>query len=280
MRLSYDVKGINAERGASFFRFLRCRSPDFEPSVSSAEATRLVIILNIIQSTQALLSLIEEDTASIASDADPSTTRPPLSPGSRDPLAPLTPSESNYRARLRLAPLLGLEGQLREALGVIASGPSALSISAHAVGWGQNDAVQSPEWQESKPLSTVEEISVNSRAPPSVGGRRNIRSRNASPSREPIFAPGFAEKRGVFGFGNGKESRRAKAQGSARGSGATMGEDGSFLAGNDDPVHLLAALKDEISGVWKEAISRGLVAGEGPLKGRSYGGFDMPESAR
>lgn len=181
---------------------------------------------------------------------------------------------------MRLAPLLALEGKLRETLGVIASGPSAPSVSAHAVEWGQNDSVQSPDWIESSMSRKLDGLWINSRALPPTAPRRNIRSRGASPSSEPIFAPGFAERCGVFGFGSGKESRRAKAQGSARESGATVGDDGAFLAGKDDPIHLLAALKDEISGAWKEAVSRGLVAGEGPLKHRSSAGFEMTESAR
>ncbi|KAK4700379.1 hypothetical protein P7C70_g5868, partial [Phenoliferia sp. Uapishka_3] len=274
MRMQYDTKGLDAER----------------------EAHRLVILLNVIQTVRTLLSLLDSDTAAQCAtppSSDPDNLFRPLSAGGREgghPLSsgPRNQAEANYRRRVRLAPLLGLEAQLRESLGVIASGPSAPSLLAHSV---TGDGIKKLGWRDAAPTLN------NGNAPTSAyanGGsgpvdgdsvisaegaimvngasqrRHQVRSRAGSPGgqeSEPIFAPGFAEKIGAFAFGSGKESRRARAQGTKTES--TTSPDGQFLAGPDDPIHLLAALKEEILALWQETIDRGLIAGEGTRGNKS-----------
>lgn len=290
MRLQYDSKGLNAERDAS----------------------RLVILLSIVQSTRALLSLLEGDTAASTALAS-STTAPnpfrPMSPGGQDPETlkggPRNEQEANYRRRIRLAPLLGLETQLRDTLGVIASGPSAPSLTAHAIDRSDNN-VSKLGWRDSVPLEISSFSSADSRNSLQIDDRDNtssadvrkvekdrrylVRLRAASPNgveREPIFAPNFAEKLGTVAFGHGKESRRARAQATtttptpAKTNGQTVNPDGTlaFVAPPEDPIHLLAALKDEVLSLWNEAVTRGLVAGEGH-KEKELGGFEMNESGR
>ncbi|KAL8286236.1 hypothetical protein RQP46_004724 [Phenoliferia psychrophenolica] len=293
MRMQYDAKGLDAER----------------------EAHRLVILLNVIQTSRTLLSLLDNDTASAPASSLPPSPEPenlfrPLSAGGRTeanhPLAlagPRNEQESNYRRRVRLAPLLGLEAQLRDSLGVVAAGPSAPSLSAHALDRTATEGTQKLGWRDASPVSNGEGASKpygssdedgpggipgsphsDSTGPRPVNGtaarRIQVRSRAGSPNgteSEPMFTPGFAEKLGSIAFGSGKESRRARAQGTKPESHTTP--DGQFLAGPEDPIHLLAALKDEVQALWQEAVDRGLIAGEGP-KQNKLGGFEVSDSAR
>ncbi|KAM0755817.1 P-loop containing nucleoside triphosphate hydrolase protein [Meredithblackwellia eburnea MCA 4105] len=313
-RLMYDLKGLDAER----------------------EANRLVILLNIVHTARTLLSILEGDTAASGQSSGldssssfspaPTLSERPLSPSGREiPAfgAPRNEQEANYRRRIRLAPLLGLESQLRESLGVIATGPSAGSLSAHAQDRTlAGEGVQKLDWRDAAPVNGVNDNhyrsnSIDPASPTSNGipnglvagvngsaqgedvvmqngtsaesgssspttARRNqVRSRAASPAgvvdNEPLFHPGFAEKLGSIAFGQGKEGRRARAQGTKPTSGTST--DGQFLAGPDDPIHLLAALREEVEDLWKEAVDRGLIAGEGP-KSNSPGGLELSESAR
>lgn len=291
MRMQYDTKGLDAER----------------------EAHRLVILLNVIQTSRTLLSLLDNDTASSPSptplSSEPDSLFRPLSAGGRTetnhPLllaGPRNEQESNYRRRVRLAPLLGLEAQLRESLGVVASGPSAASLSAHALDRSVNgEGVQKLGWRDASPLTNGggspssfapdEDTHMGSPngqdrdegarlAAGSSSRRHQVRSRAASPAggeSEPLFSPNFAQTLGSFAFGSGKESRRARAQGTKPGTNTSV--DGQFLAGPEDPIHLLAALKDEVTALWTETVDRGLIAGEGPKEG-TPGGFEITESAR
>ncbi|KAI5478457.1 hypothetical protein MNV49_005098 [Pseudohyphozyma bogoriensis] len=296
LRLAYDQHGLDSER----------------------EACRLVILLNILQSVRTLLALLEDDAASPSPTAtlpspDSSAPNPfrPLSPTGRADTtltAPRNAQEAAYRRRIRLAPLLGLESQLRDSLGCIAS---TGSMAAHANG-NSNEGVQKLGWRDTTPLSEVnnlsyENMSMRSRessgksengsslrseqragsAPSSPGRRHRARPTSGEGlEREPIFAPGFAGKIGLanIAFGSGKEGRRARAQGGANGAGGAAGKsgmnpDGSYTASPDDPIHLLAALREEVEGVWEEAVGRGLIAGEGERE-NERGGFDLSESAR
>jgi hypothetical protein len=237
------------------------------------EATRFVILLSVCQSVRSLLSLLEEDPDELSSnplDRNDSPFRP-TSPGGREPRSQ---EEAVSRRRLRLAPFLGLEGPLREALGVIATGPSAASFTAHANDSGSNDKIG---WRD--PATTTGDVTPESRG-------RQARFRAASPNgrdREPMFAPHRLAKKmeALAVLGSGKELRRAKAQGNGRptASDSNWTEGGTFLAGKDDPIHIVAALKTEIQGVWAEAVARGLIAGEGPMQGKE-GGYDLAESSR
>lgn len=234
------------------------------------------MLLNVIHSVRTLLSLLEGDTTLPVPgnpSSEPDNPFRPLSPGGREPNQP-SEQESTYRRRIRLAPLLGLEAQLRESLGVVATGPTAPSLAAHALDRTDNDALG---WRDAAQTAQPASSTAGKR---SAERRREVRSRAASPvivESEPLFAPGFADKLGAIAFGVGKESRRARAQGTSMAP--LPPADGAFLAGPDDPIYLLAALQDEVRALWKEAVDRGLVAGEGP-RANVAGGFELPDSAK
>lgn len=235
---------------------------------------RLVILLSITRTLQVLLSLLENN-----ADQTPD---------------PNQSKQSAYTHRLRLSPLLGLEADLRTALGGLAAGPTAPSLVAHAAELANNtDGIQTLSWRD--PLVGQEQDSSRSSIDLDGEGHdgssandrlQQLRSRNNSPTtvdREPLFAPRFAEKIGSFAFGSGKDARRAKAQGGE--NGATNGQsngvdqDGVYHAGKDDPVHLLAALKDDVTALWQDTVKAGLIMGEGPRQ-TTQGGFEMTESAK
>jgi len=239
---------------------------------------RLVILLSITRTLEVLLGLLEND-----ADQTPDPTKS---------------KESAYRHRLRLSPLLGLESDLRTALGGLAAGPTAPSLVAHAAELAANkDGIQQLSWRDPK-ASQEQDLTRSSidldggQAEPGSANDRlqQLRSRNNSPTtvdREPLFAPRFAEKVGSFAFGNGKDARRVKAQageggataGNGHGNGDGVDHNGVYHAGKDDPVHLLAALKDEVIALWKDTVKAGLIMGEG-LRQTTAGGFEMTESAK
>ncbi len=250
LRLTYDKAGLDAER----------------------EAMRLVILLSITRTLDVLLGLLENDADQTK---DPSHSK-----------------ESAYRHRLRLSPLLGLESDLRTALGGLAAGPTAPSLVAHAAELAANkDGIQTLRWRdpvvgkEDDPSRSSIDLDAPNPDGPSANDRlQQLRSRNNSPTtvdREPLFAPRFAEKIGSFAFGNGKDARRAKAQGGEGGAtnGNALDGNGVYHAGKDDPVHLLAALKDEVMALWQDTVKAGLIMGEGPRQ-TTQGGFEMTESAK
>lgn len=233
---------------------------------------RLVILLSVTRTLEVLLGLLENN----ADQTDD----------------PAQAKESAYRHRLRLSPLLGLETDLRTALGGLAAGPTAPSLVAHAAELANNkDGIQTLSWRDPAPSQDEQDpsrssIDLGSEAEgPSANDRlQQLRSRNNSPTtvdREPLFAPQFAEKIGSFAFGNGKDARRAKAQAGEGGATNGNGVDGNgvYQAGKDDPVHLLAALKDEVTALWQDTVKAGLIMGEGPRQ-TTQGGFEMTESAK
>lgn len=165
-------------------------------------------------------------------------------------------------------------------LGAVSTGPSANSFAQAAVlpVDGQLEYRDGEAEQAARPAS------------PEVRRRDQVRSRAGSPvgaeHDEPMLPQGFKERLGTLAFGNGKESRRAKAQQNGHGSSRNSiidtsmnwTDDGKFLANSEDPIHLVAALRGEVQDLWQEAVSRGLIAGEGPLQGR-LGGWEPSESA-
>lgn len=259
-------------------------------------AYRLVILLNIVQTTRALLSMLEEDVSSnlangsnLSTQSVSSQSDRPLSPSGRE-VGPRNDTEETYRRRVRLAPLLGLESQLREAIGAVTSAGSSLSAHASDAS-GSNEGVFKLGWRDvapvdqdhydttrrNRPLSADSESSVV-RGEHSRNHQREVRGRTGSlvGQRDPILAPNFAEHIGSLALGNGKKTR---AQGSMKASTPILQPDGSFMATSDDPIHLFAALKTELQALWKESVSRGLIAGEGP-KVEALGGYELSESAR
>ncbi|SCV68588.1 BQ2448_709 [Microbotryum intermedium] len=206
------------------------------------ECLRLVIILSLVTSVKTLLDVLDRQDANDDTPLfDARTTRPP----SREPK---TPRELAARRHLRLAPFLALEHQLREALCIAETGRGAESIAAHAA--APSLAQLNADYQNKSPVDEVAlTLEIEQR-----------RARNSSPPSDPIVPPGrLAQLVSTVGFGTGKNSRRANAQSASLSSNWTP--DGKFLANKDDPIHLVAALKNEIVNLWKEAQARGLVIG-------------------
>ncbi|SCZ90608.1 BZ3500_MvSof-1268-A1-R1_Chr1-3g02097 [Microbotryum saponariae] len=220
LRLQYDVKGLDAER----------------------ECLRLVILLSLVTSVKTLLDVLDRQDANDDTPLfDARTTQPPLR-------EPKTPRELAARRRLRLAPFLALEHQLREALDLANTGTGAESIAAHAA--APLSAQLHNDYQDK---SLVDEVALT----------LNIEHRgaqNSPPPSDPIVPPGrLAQLVSTVGFGTSKDSRRAKAQSATQSPNWTS--DGKFFANKDDPIHLVAALKNSIVKLWKEAQARGLVVG-------------------
>lgn len=165
-------------------------------------------------------------------------------------------------------------------LGAVTSGPSANSFAQQAI-LPVEGQLEYRDGEGSGPRSSS----------PELRRRDQVRSRAGSPATsehdEPMLPQGFRERIGHLAFGNGKESRRAKAQQNGNGSmrnsivdtSLNWTEDGKFVAHAEDPIHLVAALRTEIESLWSEAVNQGLVAGEGPLQGR-LGGWEPSDSSR
>lgn len=232
-----------------------------------------MILLNICSTVRTLLNLLEENVSADSAEARP------LSPGGQ----PRSPQEALAVRRLRLAPLLGLEAPIREMLGAVNTGPSANSFAQQAV------LPVDGQLEYGDPISR-EEVTAGTRSTsPDTRRKAQNGSRAGSPAPsdadEPILPQGYRQRIGQLAFGNGKESRRAKAQQGENGHHSVVetsknwAADGTFVAHKDDPIHLVEALRPEVESLWDETVQRGLISGEGPLQGK-LGGWEPSESAR
>lgn len=194
---------------------------------------RLIILLAIVQSCRKLVELLERTWDDIPSPSGETGRSSSPSPSFATTTTHVS-KNANLRRRLLLGPVLSLETKLMEACGLM------------------------EEVKEQRDPADLVNYS-------SAYRRRGLAA--SFPPPDLIFKPGSLGRKGVVVVGSSRGSRRAQAQGKFSVSTAgLLRAKAAFCAGPEDPVHLISALKDEILGLWDEAITHALIPGEGPRK--------------
>ncbi|KAH8926064.1 G-alpha-domain-containing protein [Atractiella rhizophila] len=256
IRLLYDQEGISQEKGSY----------------------RLVILLSIVQSVRALLSILES-----TSGSGPKASSSRALDGSS---AKQGDADSVLLRRMRLSPVLSLEAGLREKWGVV-SGVSAKSFQGRAeyTAFGTagpfSEHNSKPSWRDSSPILS----NVTNQAGPNneeddeavFSNGVKLKSSKSKMRVRPIRLDGpdtYVLPSKWSGKGEGG-LRKSKSFSNLRKGNSKE----QFTADTNDPVNLLITSKDEIKQLWRDCVEKGLIAGEGPNK-ESVKGTEMTTSAK